>query len=370
MANRVGARLGFVVAAVLAACAGLGCGAKRPALLDADVPIVYPPPPDTARLQYLTRIAGSPDVTGERSLSLLQKILGEQEENLGRPIIKPYGIATRRGKIYVCDTMLRGVEVIDLEARTFEYFQPRGGDRMVKPVNCFVDPEGWLYVTDVGREEVIVYSDSGRYSGRIGAEELARPGDVFVEGERVWVSDVRAGKVHVYDRDSRRLLFSFPDADAPSAARLAAPANLFVAADRVYVSDALLAVVKVYTIEGEFVSTLGSRGDRFGQFARPKGVAVDREGIVYVVDAAFANVQVFDRSGRLLTFFGGPGEEPGRMWLPAKVVVDYENLDYFRQYVHPSFELKYLVLVTNQYGPAKVSIYGFVGPNGSTSGTR
>jgi len=48
------------------------------------------------------------------------------------------------------------------------------------------------------------------------------------------------------------------------------------------------------------------------------------------------------------------------MWLPAKVTVDYEHLKYFQKYVDPGFHLKYLIFVTNQYGPDKINIYGAV----------
>jgi hypothetical protein len=72
---------------------------------------------------------------------------------------------------------------------------------------------------------------------------------------------------------------------------------------------------------------------------------------------------MFDREGDLLMFMGGPYAGPGYMWLPAKVVVDYDNMDYFRQYVHEGFDLRYLIFVTNQFGPDKISVYGFVGPS-------
>lgn len=91
-----------------------------------------------------------------------------------------------------------------------------------------------------------------------------------------------------------------------------------------------------------------------------KGIAVDKENNLYVVDAGFENVQIFNNKGQLLMFFGGSYKGPGDMWLPAKVIIDYDNLNYFQKYVHESFDLKYLIFVTNQYGPSKINIYGFV----------
>ena len=61
-------------------------------------------------------------------------------------------------------------------------------------------------------------------------------------------------------------------------------------------------------------------------------------------------------------FFGGTYKGPGDMWLPAKITIDYDNLQYFRKYVDPSYDLQYLILVTNQYGPDKINVYGRVEP--------
>ena len=60
--------------------------------------------------------------------------------------------------------------------------------------------------------------------------------------------------------------------------------------------------------------------------------------------------------------FGGSGSGPGNMWLPAKVIVDYGNTKYFEKYVDKRFKLKYIILVSNNFGPNKINIYGFIEP--------
>jgi hypothetical protein len=105
---------------------------------------------------------------------------------------------------------------------------------------------------------------------------------------------------------------------------------------------------------------VGGYGNGPGSFTRPKGLALDREENLYVVDAAFENVQIFNSGGDLLMHFGGAYKGSGAMWLPAAVEISYENLSFYEPYVDKSFELKYLIYVTNQYGPAKVNVYGFV----------
>jgi len=53
-------------------------------------------------------------------------------------------------------------------------------------------------------------------------------------------------------------------------------------------------------------------------------------------------------------------KNPGGMWLPAKVIISYNGLEYFQKYVDKRYLLKHLILVTNNFGPDKVSIYGYV----------
>jgi DNA-binding beta-propeller fold protein YncE len=127
------------------------------------------------------------------------------------------------------------------------------------------------------------------------------------------------------------------------------------------VSDTGAFAVRVYDLEGNYLSTIGQQGVAPGLFARPKGIAVDREGQVYVADAATQVVQVFNLEGKLLMFFGQPENSPqGDLHLPAAVKLDYDNVSLFQDKVAPGFECSYLILVTSQVGPNKVNIYGFV----------
>jgi hypothetical protein len=117
--------------------------------------------------------------------------------------------------------------------------------------------------------------------------------------------------------------------------------------------------VQEFTPDGRFVRKLGEVGTSFGKFARPKGIALDREGRIFVVDAAFQNVQIFNNDGQLLTYFAGPGVGPGELYLPTDISIDYEAAAFFQSYAEPGFLLDYVILVTNQYGPNKVNVYGF-----------
>ena len=47
------------------------------------------------------------------------------------------------------------------------------------------------------------------------------------------------------------------------------------------------------------------------------------------------------------------------MNLPATIVVDYDNVEFFKKYAVKGARIEFQVLVSNQYGPNKISVYGF-----------
>jgi DNA-binding beta-propeller fold protein YncE len=310
---------------------------------------VYPPPPDTTRVQYLTSISISTDIKGKQS-AFKKFMLGEE---IPKPIIKPYGITVSDSKVYICDTGLGGLIKIDLTRKSFDYFIPSGRGQLQLPLNSSVDENGLLFVADGNRRQIVVFDRDGKYISEFGESgDLFKPTDVSVKDQRVFV----------YDKTSYHLLAGFPDVESGDDGYLYQPTNLFVNKEFVYVSDLGDNKIKIYSHEGKYIRSAGGYGTYAGQLMRPKGVAVDNKSNIYVADAAFENVQIFNREGKILMFFGGPYSRHGDMWLPADVTLSYTGLEYFRKYVAAGFDLKYLIFVTNQYGPDKVSVYGFVEP--------
>jgi len=176
------------------------------------------------------------------------------------------------------------------------------------------------------------------------------------------VADLQKHDVHVFDKKTRNLLFDIPNSqDATNRLRaLFTPTNLALdSKGRLYVSDSGAFHVQLYDKDGAFLRSVGGIGDSTGQFARVKGVAVDRDDRLYAVDALSQVTQIFDDQGRLLTWFAQPGKDNLVQNLPAKVVVDYDDVDFFQSYAAPNFKVEHLVIVINQIGPNKVSIFGF-----------
>ncbi|MEA3227204.1 MAG: 6-bladed beta-propeller, partial [Planctomycetota bacterium] len=127
----------------------------------------------------------------------------------------------------------------------------------------------------------------------------------------------------------------------------------------VYVTDKAAGRITQFDQSGKLRRVIGKWGSNIDEFIRPKGIAVDKDQRIWVIDAASEVAKIYDEQARLLLFFGLPGNKPGMMNLPAKIVVDYDNVEYFEQYAVKGAKIEFLVLVSNQYGSNKISVYGF-----------
>lgn len=334
------------------------CATQQSAKQKKEALVIYPAPPDSTRIQFLTSISTSQDITGRRN-AFSRFVLGDIKPV---PIVKPYGLAIYKSKLYSCDATIKGLEVLDFENKGFEYFIPKGRGQLKMPVNCAIDTNGMLYIADAARRQIVVFDKNLDYVDAFAGEDSAKPTDIAISGDLLLVPDALHNAIRVYQSQTRKLLYSFPEIASTEEGHLFQPINITVGDGKVYVTDLGDSKIKSYTLKGEYIRSYGGFGNTPGQFVRPKGIAVDRTGILYAVDAGFENVQLFNSEGQILMFFGGPYKGPGDMWLPAKVILDYDHLQYFQHYVDPAFRLKYIIVVSNQYGPDKINIYGAVEP--------
>jgi len=317
-------------------------------------------------LQFLTGFAGPQDLGAKPVGGFERFVLGEPETAEG--ITTPYGMAIFEGKLYVCDVGKSMVGVFDLRNRTFHYLTK--DRRLVKPVNICVDEDGSKYVADPTAGLVFVFDRDDNLSAMLGQTLKISPMDVVVRGSLCYVTDYNSNQVVVLNKTTgeeitrvgqRRLteVQAQPPTELP-------PGEFSLISDlaldqqgNIYVTDRAAARITQFDASGLFRRTFGRLGDNIDEFVRPKGIAIDREDRIWVVDAATEVVKIYNDQAQLLLFFGEPGNAPGTMNLPATVVLDYDNVDLFRKYAVQGANIEFLVLVSNQYGPNKISVYGF-----------
>ncbi len=313
----------------------------------------WPPLPNEPRVQFLRSYRFSSDV--EKKQSALDRIVfGADAQVL--PIAKPYGVEMWNGRIYVCDVTNPGVVILDLVRRQTRLMITRGVEQMAQPTDIAIAPDGMKYVVDRRLGRIFVFSAEDKHIATFGEDGLL-PAGAGVHGDELYVADLATQSIVVLDRFRGGTLRSI-GGPGGGTGEFIGPVGVHVdAAGDLYVADAIRGRLQKFDPGGGVVMSLGELADTPGNFVRPKHVTVDGDGIVYVVDAAFQNVQMFNGEGELLMFFGGPGGFPGAMSLPAGVTSHESGLDHFADLVHPAFEPTRLVLVTNQFGLSKVSVY-------------
>jgi len=335
----------------------IGCAGSRGPEMG---PLFYPPPPQRPRVQFLTAIASARDVEGESS-PMMKYLVGDNSGD--RRLRKPTGVASFGNVIYVVDPGWDTVIVIDLEQKTFDTIGDHGAGKLNVPVAITIDSQGNKFVADSGRKQVVQFNARNEFVRAFGNPERLRPTGVAVDEHLLYVVNRKAQQVESYDLFSAQLIDSFGEFGEDEG-QFNIPTSLSRdERGHLFVTDAANFRIQEFDKDGEFVQSYGFLGDGPGTFARPRGTSLDRDGHLYVVDAAFENVQIWDTSNaHVLLAFGGPGVGPGNMYLPAFVFVSYQLVDRFREYVDSEFELDYVILVANNYGPNKLAVYGFVSP--------
>lgn len=310
--------------ALLCACAG-----PRPV---GDVtPPVFPPPPAEPRFAYEGTLRSSKDVEQLSTRDRIKRLAtGATPRQVG--LEKPYGVAAKGGRVYITDTQQRAIHMFDLAARRFKLFGTEGPGSVMKPLGITISHTGDVYVADISAQRVVVYDRDGNFLRAIGdARDLKRPSGVALSGDGGWLYVVDTGgvdseqhRIAVYDTRTGDLLRTIGKrGTAPGDMNL--PLQAATSADgRLYVVDAGNFRVQSFDENGQVITTIGTIGRSGGQFSRPKGIAVDRDGNVYVVDTAFGNFQVFNAHGELLLHVGdrATASGPAHFMLPAGIAVD------------------------------------------------
>ncbi|MCF7839058.1 MAG: hypothetical protein K9N49_10560 [Candidatus Marinimicrobia bacterium] len=167
----------------------------------------FPAPPAPPRLQYLTSLSRPEDFEPPPN-ALLTYLVGRPPAR--RALAKPYGVAMKDGRIFICDSQTATIHVLSLEQREWEYFMPSGAGRLRKPINIDIDAQGNRYVADTQQGRILVYDAEGRYLNAVGQDMDMKPVDVLVAEDYLYVADLQNHVVRVFDPATRELLRMIP----------------------------------------------------------------------------------------------------------------------------------------------------------------
>ncbi len=353
-------RMLLIVSLTLWVLSGVGGCTSAPQEVTVETnAIFYPPPPSEPRLQFLTSFSDAERWMIKKS-SFADFVVGDkQQTEAPHKMHGPYGLAVYNQKLYVCDIPLHCVHIYDLANKTYSRLGQE--DSFFGPVNITIDKDGTKYICDTHpqKSQILVFDANDRFVRAMGDPVRCVPIDVAIDGDQLYVCNIKQCKIEVWSKSSGELLRSF-SSKGREPDQLRYPTNLAIGPDgNIYVVDSELSTVKVFNPEGNLLKLIGEPGDRPGYFARPKGIAIDPDGVIYIADAQWEIVQLFNPEGQTLLFFGGATDGPDRMGLPAGITIDRSSIDLYREYMAPGFEPEYLIFLANQFGDNKIGVYAF-----------
>ena len=328
--------LAILVSAVCAFAAGCASTSSKPSTA-----VVWPPPPNPARIAFERIIRGPADLGVKQSIfkRFGHWLTGNAQGSAG--LVRPCGLALDESdNLCFTDTATRSVGFFDTQKVRWLRWEQAGKLSFKTPVSV-AKAGGLLYVADSGLGEVIAFDLDGKLQFRI-HEPLVRPVSVLAAAGQLWVADTEKHAVFVFNQQGKFLRQFGHRGTGPGEFNF--PTHL--AADtqgRIYVTDSLNCRVQIFDAEGGYLRQIGSIGDSPGHFSRPKGVAVSPQGHIHVADALFDNIQLFSPEGRLLLSVGDHGAGPGEFGQPLGLAIARDGRIFVADYLNGRIQvLRYL----------------------------
>ncbi len=153
---------------------------------------------------------------------------------------KPVDVEVYRDRIYVAD--LKDFTIKIFEKDTMKFIKKIGQnserreENLAMPINIAFSEDGYMYVTDAARFQVLKFDRDGHFLGTIGKHgdhpgEFARPRGVAVDREgRIYVVDAAFDNVQIFDPEGHLLTFFGGPGNKPG--NLFLPAAVYIDYDQ------------------------------------------------------------------------------------------------------------------------------------------
>jgi sugar lactone lactonase YvrE len=296
--------------------------------------LVWPPPPDKARVKFVKAFSREEDLrtgTFDVAMRVLVPSPGDAV------VAQPTGLALSPDEkvLYVACSSAGRVLRVDLATGGMKIVAQDEGRTPAKPFSVATDAAGNYFVSDLGQNAIWVYAPSGKFLRRLQSALLERPTGIAIDRRRQLLYVVSGvsnysskHRVEVFSLTGEHLRTIGTRGSGPGEFNF--PTNLAVGADgSLYVADMLNFRIQVFDAEGQLLGMFGQIGAGMpGTFDKAKGVALDAFGNIYVTDSQQGYVQIFNPKYQTLMAFAGRATIRGFMLVPTAIAIDSKNTIY------------------------------------------
>ena len=283
--------------------------------------------PDTA----CSEIVGVPPLPpGESEEEIAKYLFTVDRFSEEQKFSAPMGIFydKHHDEIYVADTGNNQVDILDAEGRP--QFHIREDQGIKAPFDVVVDAVSQIYVSQMGKDELQLFSFRGEHLANLLAPGSTRfsPGRLCFDSEgNLYVVDRERAEILVYNA-AGDFQFRFGGRGEGSGKFRLISGVAVDSIGQIYVADSKQIPIQVFDKTGLFLLSFGKRGVRKGEFTFPGGICIDEKDRLWVVDMFRHQVKVFKADGTLLFQFGAFGTEPGQLFFPVDLALDGKGRAY------------------------------------------
>ncbi len=162
-----------IAVAVLATLAGCQTP-PGPIFPQVTPPLVWPPPPDPPRIRYIGELRGEASLGVRPSgwEALRAAVTGPRPP---AEFVRPTAVAVAGERVFVADTGLGVVHLLDLDQRRYGAIRGAPADPLRVPIDLTVADGSRLLVVDRGRAALDVFDLDGRWQTTQRWPEIAAP---------------------------------------------------------------------------------------------------------------------------------------------------------------------------------------------------
>ncbi|MBI4843235.1 MAG: NHL repeat-containing protein [Nitrospirae bacterium] len=213
---------------------------------------------------------------------------------------------SQNGDIYFVDGVNNRIVAVDNLGRFKFTFGKRGSGKgeFDLPLGIDISSDDKIYIADTGNKRIQVFDLEGNiltmFSTVLESDRnTSEPVDVLVSKfkDYLYVSDNNNHEIKVYDRGGRFKLKWGKFGEGYGEFRY--PATMSAnSLSEVFIADVINTRVQRFSPMGDHINDIGVWGVHPGDFFRPKGVSVSKDGWVFVSDSYMGVVQVFSSAGK------------------------------------------------------------------------